>query len=766
VFNDVVTRGASLIIPDLDAFIQDHPSDSHPVEVLRDGFEVESIMVFPARAFGKTHGLTVFGGRHPVHEENRRLLAGISDQLGMALASKTARGSFEAHFRRVEQLSTIFLEISQALTLESSATVIAEGAASVLRAPAAALLLPDDWGETFEVRGSTGLSQRFIERERIQRREIPLTVLAQDGIPFVSRKVRPRGARELELFEGEQIASVLSLPLMGSGRLKGILNVYSRGSVRRFSEEELELAKLFASNASFVLENMYLRAETETRKADASRLFEMGQLLTSSDSLGNIQKLIVSHAAKTLDVKICRFFALDEEAGHMVGKASVGESGEGIEGLRLPLDFSEAIIQAIETLKPVETKYVAHSVGVAREEGPPVLGSSLIVPMVTRGGIFGVLFFEGRLKPRPFSEREIELAAHLANQAAVTIENQRTLMTARQKSVDMKVLSEVGSRIASILDLSELLKVTVSTLRESFGYNYLSVYLVDADSEEIILEETLGFAWEEDRPRRWNLANGGLVPLAARKGETLISDDVQKDPRWAPGPGPAEIRSELVVPLRLEERVIGVLDVQAEEEGAFGDSDVLTLETLASQVAVSLKNAQLYQESEHSATIDPGTELFNRRYLFSVLEREMAKVDRYGRVLSIFIVDIDGFKGYNDRYGHLAGDDLLHELGRIFQSEVRQTDVVGRYGGEEFMFVLAETGKENAVKLAERVRQKVERTSFAREGDVPDRRITISLGVATYPQDATSLEGFIDAADKALYSSKRKGKNCVSAFEG
>jgi diguanylate cyclase (GGDEF)-like protein len=212
--------------------------------------------------------------------------------------------------------------------------------------------------------------------------------------------------------------------------------------------------------------------------------------------------------------------------------------------------------------------------------------------------------------------------------------------------------------------------------------------------------------------------------------------------------------------------VIGALDIRVDEEDAFDDTDIYILRVLADQAAISLRNARLYEESERTATLDPGTDLYNRRYLFSVLEREMARVDRYGRVLSIVMVDIDGFKGFNDMFGHLAGDALLRELGEVFQSGLRQTDVVGRYGGEEFLFILAETGKENAVSLAERVRQTVENHSFGTDGEPTERRITVSLGVASYPQDATSTEGFIDAADKALYAAKHLGKNAVSAFGG
>jgi diguanylate cyclase (GGDEF)-like protein len=207
--------------------------------------------------------------------------------------------------------------------------------------------------------------------------------------------------------------------------------------------------------------------------------------------------------------------------------------------------------------------------------------------------------------------------------------------------------------------------------------------------------------------------------------------------------------------------VVGVLDVQSQKQHAFSENDVLVLKTLANQVAVAIENAQLYARAEKLAITDALTGLHNRRNFYGAVEREMARVDRYSkRVMSLIMVDIDCFKDYNDRYGHLAGDALLKRLAEIFLSETRKVDVISRYGGEEFTILLPETSRTRACKLAERIRSTVERSVFTDEKGRKAGRVTVSLGISCYPGDGKTTQDIIGAADRALYRAKARGKNC------
>ncbi len=166
------------------------------------------------------------------------------------------------------------------------------------------------------------------------------------------------------------------------------------------------------------------------------------------------------------------------------------------------------------------------------------------------------------------------------------------------------------------------------------------------------------------------------------------------------------------------------------------------------------------------AITDGLTGIYNHRYFYELLERELVRTQRYPQSVSLLMIDIDDFKSYNDARGHLAGDEILRKVALVLSRAVRQVDIVARYGGEEFGIILPQADKEGASTLARRLRGIMEKTKFEGEEVLPRGHLTISLGVATYPEDAKSREELIQRADEALYEAKRLGKNRVCFFDG
>jgi diguanylate cyclase (GGDEF)-like protein len=162
---------------------------------------------------------------------------------------------------------------------------------------------------------------------------------------------------------------------------------------------------------------------------------------------------------------------------------------------------------------------------------------------------------------------------------------------------------------------------------------------------------------------------------------------------------------------------------------------------------------------------DDLTQIHNFRYFREALEAEIKRVQRYDTPLALLMIDIDHFKHYNDRNGHLAGDEVLKELARILKEKTRTTDVVARYGGEEFAVVLLETELDGAVTIAQRIRSAVEEANFANQGRQPLGNLTVSIGVAEFGGTLTSYRSLINAADQALYTAKQRGRNLVVTFE-
>jgi diguanylate cyclase (GGDEF)-like protein len=225
-------------------------------------------------------------------------------------------------------------------------------------------------------------------------------------------------------------------------------------------------------------------------------------------------------------------------------------------------------------------------------------------------------------------------------------------------------------------------------------------------------------------------------------------------------------------PLRCRARTIGaliVLDpVPSSEAPKLPPGVMSSLRTVLEGPAMALDTTLHLRRAEALSVTDDLTSLYNARYLNQVLRRETKRASRSGRPLSLLFLDLDGFKSVNDRHGHLCGSRALVEAAHVIRACARETDVAARFGGDEFALVLPDTGSEGAVAVAERVRERVAAHSFLRSSDGLDLRLTTSVGVATMPDVAASVEQLVKAADTAMYRVKESGKNgvCLAADPG
>ncbi len=275
----------------------------------------------------------------------------------------------------------------------------------------------------------------------------------------------------------------------------------------------------------------------------------------------------------------------------------------------------------------------------------------------------------------------------------------------------------------------------------------------------------------------------GVLHLAARASSSALHTDGpggpelqavagawQEEKTWAAGLGaPADNHDVLrrgkreIVRLLLTARGrrIGHVTLLRAGGDPFDSGQLDLLALLVDQLAVALQNARDYREKLEQAIRDPLTGLYNRRYFFEALEKEVQRSERYGSDASLALFDVDDFKRINDTCGHAVGDEVLREIGRIVEGLIRPTDSFARIGGEEFALLMPETKQLDALLIAERLR-----TAICRHRIIPDRRVTLSGGVASCPQDASRREELERLADTALYWAKRHGKDmCAVASE-
>lgn len=261
----------------------------------------------------------------------------------------------------------------------------------------------------------------------------------------------------------------------------------------------------------------------------------------------------------------------------------------------------------------------------------------------------------------------------------------------------------------------------------------------------------------------------GLVGRVADRQTPLIVRDGTRDRRYAPPEGGPRTESYaiLLMPLVASGETVGVVRFERDAPAQYSAKDMNRVRSLSSQVAATIANMRMHRDIYTQAVTDGLTGLYNRRHMQTALIDERRRASRYGHALSVIMLDVDGFKSYNDTYGHPQGDVLLKILAKLLRENVREVDTVGRYGGEEFIILMPETTKDLSVRTAERIRQAVASAIFPGFADDPDMAVfkTISLGVATFPEDTDDVQTLVSLADQALYRAKRDGRNRVALSE-
>jgi diguanylate cyclase (GGDEF)-like protein len=326
----------------------------------------------------------------------------------------------------------------------------------------------------------------------------------------------------------------------------------------------------------------------------------------------------------------------------------------------------------------------------------------------------------------------------------------------------LAILTDVVKTANSILEPRKVIELVVERIRQLIPSEAWSLMMVDEEKQELVFEAALGAKARDVAALRLKIGEG-VAGWVAQSGKPAIVNDTSRDPRFSPRVDTRtqfETRSILCAPLVSRGRTIGVLEIINKEGGPFTRADLQLVLTLVEPCAIAIENAILFQRTEQLTITDDLTRLFNSRYLNLYLGREIKRCKRHGIPLSVIFLDLDGFKGINDQYGHLAGSGTLTEVGTILAQGVRESDILARYGGDEFVVVLPETPASGALVIAERLRRAIEEHKFLEPQGLA-ARISASFGISTYPDHALSPEGLIQKADQAMYRVKEREKNGI-----
>jgi diguanylate cyclase (GGDEF)-like protein len=357
-----------------------------------------------------------------------------------------------------------------------------------------------------------------------------------------------------------------------------------------------------------------------------------------------------------------------------------------------------------------------------------------------------------------------EILAHLkAADRAVHSRKRNITLELRTTAKRLAILTDIVKTANSILEPRKVIELIMAKIQQLIPSEAWSMLMVDEERQELTFELALGEKAKDMSAFRLKIGEG-VAGWVAQTGKPTIVNDTSRDPRFTrrfDTETKFETRSILCAPLISRGRTIGVVEIiNRLGGGRFTQADLEVLLTLVEPCAIAIENAILFQKTEQLTITDDLTKLFNSRYLNLYIGREIKRCKRHGIPLSVIFLDLDGFKGVNDQHGHLAGSRTLTEVGSILAEAVRESDILARYGGDEFVVVLPETPPSGAIVIAERIRKSIEDHSFL-EAQGVCARISASFGIASYPDHALTPEGLIQKADQAMYRVKERDKNGI-----
>jgi len=554
-----------------------------------------------------------------------------------------------------------------------------------------------------------------------------------------------------DVFSAEGSRTLVVAALQTQKRSCGALVVASR-KLRTFRPGELRLIWGISSQISVALGTCSLQKTAERHDEELRILHRVGEALSATFDLERQLQILQRELRGLLGV--ANFSLTFQES--LDGRAETvfalqSEVAEGAGG-RLAADgLSEYVLRTRAPLL-ITRDFISTTRRLGISSIDPRIRTWCGVPIHFSDGTVAVLTVADFEREGALDDRHFHLLQILADEVAVAIENARLFQHEQRRARHLALLNEVGRKAAEVLDPQELLANICQQLRTAFGYDLARVQTLDREHGELVVEAQEGYE-PAVSGRRFKLGEG-LAGAAAESGEPILANDVEQDERYVPLH--PDVRSALSLPLKYRRETLGVLSVESLHDHGFSQQDVLSLSTLADQLAVALHNARAYQVAQEQAITDTLTGLKTHRFFREAMEAEWRRAPRSRRPFSLIMMDLDGFKQVNDRHGHLQGDKVLIAVARALEERSRQSNVVARYGGDEFAILMPDASTEQAETLAERLC-----LSLASDPFLSQCGITASFGIATFPVHGAVPDEILRVAEAGMYLAKHEKGNHV-----
>ncbi len=510
--------------------------------------------------------------------------------------------------------------------------------------------------------------------------------------------------------------------------------------------------------------------QLESRLSDISCIMQVVRTFDNILDIQQIGKVITQIVLDRLSAKTFALFIVNHDENRINMVHAVGFPDESSINFSFPVE-DDLLWQAIRRGLTFQTKNDQGRLlfpDPFEKYNPILLKNQYLTPLIHQQNVVGLIGIGKKKNNSPYSEDDLKFLAILADRtaAAITIRRLYEKNECDRAELDkmvrnLSILYNIGRAMIQISDLKNLVKFILDQAIKTMNAQKGSLMLYDEQTKRLMVRVVRGLpdkAAEEGinsgtTPCATFAVGEGIAGQAFFTKQPIIVNSPETDTRYKVNKG-SNVTSILCLPLIASDEAIGVINITNKFGGEhFTSEDLELLTALGNQAAVAINKATLHE----MATTDELTSLHIRRYFNVKLNLDLKRAQRYRHSLSLALCDLDHFKSVNDAYGHRMGDAVLQAVAQLLVKNLRDTDSPSRFGGEEFAVILPETGIQGAAVLCERIRRTVEGMTL--EG--LHQKITISIGIAAFPQHASTMEELIDVADKELYRAKNKSRNRV-----
>lgn len=698
----------------------------------------------------------------PASEEVLCLVRDVTEQKRAAERLWQAAEIERRNRELAEALREIGLALSATLDVDEVLDKILESIALVIPYDSANVTLLE--GKRAVITRSRGY-ERFGEHILQAVHQFVFEIEQTENFRWMMENRRPLIIQDTHAYPGwirleatDYIHAWVGAPIIVQNEVLGFLSL-DKCEENFYKPEHARTLELFAAQAGQALHNARLYRQSRQMLEHEKKINEILERITSSLDLESTMQQITFYGCQLLGADSGLVALLDEQQDVLVTLSVYDPSNRLVRVDKSPRGTGLSW-QAIERRTPIYTENYSvdpYSRPEMRDKG---VYAFLAIPILSNDQILGVLNYFMLSPEKQFDPAAMGLAETLARYSAIAIQKARLLEEANRRAREAETLQQASAAVSSALRLDQVLDQVLENLARVVPYDSSALFLKEDDSLRVVAAR--GFSHKDKVIGQRFPARDELLMESVKQQAPLILADAQNDVRFKRWGDAAHVRSWMGVPLIKRNDVIGFLTIDHSQPNVYTQNHAKLAQAFANQAAAAIENARLFESVQRMAVSDPLTGLYNRRYFFELATKEFYRARRYGKDLSLIMMDLDDLKIINDTYGHLVGDQMLIFVAEQCKNQLRKADLAARFGGDEFILLLPETGLEQAMQVAWRLRDAVARGLTDERGGVVTSGV--SLGVSTIDPSCNSLELMVNRADQALYTAKESGKNRVCAW--